>query len=281
LAYEFQQLTPPKRLLFSEYIGKSAGGASEPIVVGAEDDAGGHYTLYLKLRNPGATGNHHGATSLACELICSVIARAVGLHVPNYAVVDVPLKDLMSPHLRMEQSVRGRLMQSSGLNFGTVEMAGYADLVVDLARPPADQISMENVMTFDGCVINDDRRQEKPNLLVGAQGLVLIDHSLTLAPAFLLLFGADTRFLTSVQVDNHPCRPHLREAPATYLHLCEALAAVLVSDNFSVLRSWIPVEWEQEVQHLDKIFDFLQRRHGELDQVAERLRVIQRLGGAN
>lgn len=281
MASEFQGLTPPKRLFFSEYVQESAGGASEPLIIGAEDEAGAHYTLYLKLRNPGATGNHHGATSLACELICSVVARAVGLLVPDYAVVDVPLQDLMTPYLRIEQGVRNRLIQSSGLNFGTVEMAGYSDLVVDPAKPPADQISMENLMTFDGCVVNDDRRREKPNLLMGAQGLVLIDHSLTLAPAFTMLFGADTRFLTAGQIENHPCRPHLREAQATYKHLSEALAAALAPEQLAVLRSWIPSEWEQGVQHLDKIFEFLQRRITELDQVATRLRVIQRLGGAS
>jgi hypothetical protein len=83
--------TPPFLLQSVELRERTEGGRTRPWIVVAEDEEGDRRKVVLKLRRPGPPvgDGHYGGTSLACELICSAIARLVGLRVPNYAVVSV------------------------------------------------------------------------------------------------------------------------------------------------------------------------------------------------
>ena len=84
-------LTPPLRLAITEDRGIILGGQTQPGLFDTCDEQGQLKEVVLKLRQPDAVfgDGHYAGTSLACELICAVLARVVGLNVPDYAIVDV------------------------------------------------------------------------------------------------------------------------------------------------------------------------------------------------
>lgn len=267
-------LEPPAHLIFSEYKGRMRNGASTPLLITALDEHDNPYNLVLKLRNPGPnTGNHFEGTSLACELICSVLARAAGLKVPDYFVVDVPLASLMMMGSLVPQPDAGRLMVNTGTNFACAYAEGYLDWGATPQMLSEGFIdNMESVMAFDGTTVNDDRRTEKPNLMIKGEDVLLIDHSFTFSPAFSLIFGGP--FLNPAQVANHPCRRYLQDKARQYICLISKLSVALEPSNLLALRSWIPTNWEMTTGHLDKIFEFLTKRPSQMQEVAERLRTI-------
>ncbi len=196
-------------------------GASEPLLVVAlnEDDVPSE--VVLKLRDPGLAdaGNHFGSTSLACELICSVPARAAGLPVPDYAIIDVPSSLVFSTRGQLG-AASGRICNSLGLNFGTRYMPVYLDWDARLFNTNEGLVNgLEKIFVFDGTVVNEDRRKTKSNLLSNGHDHYLIDHSLTLGPAYQILFDVDKEFLTKLSLSEHVSSGRLKRGQ----HECKCL----------------------------------------------------------
>jgi hypothetical protein len=61
-------------------------GKTRPLLVFGLNDSD-RTKLVLKLRHPESPVGHFGPSSLARELICAVLARRLGLPVPDYAIV--------------------------------------------------------------------------------------------------------------------------------------------------------------------------------------------------
>jgi hypothetical protein len=87
----------------------------------ARDADGQALEIVLKVREPAARNGHFGATSLACELICAVLARSLRLSVPDYFIVEVPRS---LPQYIPSDSARRLLQNNQGLNFGTQYLEG-------------------------------------------------------------------------------------------------------------------------------------------------------------
>ncbi len=82
-------LQPPTLLKAEEYRGEKLSGETRPLLIGARtSDGKTAVEVILKLRRPDS-GIHFEGTSLACALICAVLARALGLPVEDYAIVEV------------------------------------------------------------------------------------------------------------------------------------------------------------------------------------------------
>ena|ERR1700731_3137532 len=109
-------LEAPPRLVCFEYRKHLKDGVTRPLLVAARDADGQAIEIVLKVRKPASRDGHFGATSLACELICAMLARSVGLTVPDYFVVEVPRS--LPPSIPQE-TARRLLQQNQGLNFGT------------------------------------------------------------------------------------------------------------------------------------------------------------------
>jgi hypothetical protein len=88
-------LQAPLNLSCFEYRRHLKGGVTNPLLVAARDASGESVEVVLKVRKPESRAGHFGATSLACELICAILARSIELSVPDYAVVEVP-RELIS-----------------------------------------------------------------------------------------------------------------------------------------------------------------------------------------
>lgn len=106
------------------------------------------------------------------ELVAYRLATLCGIPVPPFGVVYVAeelARILPEPY-------RSTLIASLGPNFGTRFMAGYGDLGDTLAVPAALRPQACDIFAFDVGVDNADRRPGNPNLLLGDDAILAIDH---------------------------------------------------------------------------------------------------------
>ena len=155
------------------YVTPLREGGSLPAVV---ETGAGPYVV--KFRGAG-----QGARALVAELVAGGIARALGLPMPDLAVVELPDGfGRAEPDPEIQDILRGSSGPNAGLAFlpgaFAYDPAGMADLVdPDLAS---------RVVWFDALVTNIDRTPRNPNLLMTAVGpdrtptLWLIDHGAAL-----------------------------------------------------------------------------------------------------
>ncbi len=142
-------------------------GGSLPAIVEA-DDCG----LYvLKFRGAG-----QGPLALVAELIAGEIGRALGLPVPELALMELdPALGRNEP----DQEIRDLLQASAGLNLAMDFLPG--SLMFDPAA--RDRVASElasRVVWFDAFITNVDRTARNPNMLWWHKSLYLIDHGASL-----------------------------------------------------------------------------------------------------
>jgi len=147
----------------TRYVAPLREGGSLPGLMEADDDG-----LYVtKFRAAG-----QGERTLVAEVVAGELARAIGLPVPELAVVEVsPALGLAEPDPEIQDLIVGSPGENLGMDFlpGALPMAVPSDPAVD-ADLAAD------VVWFDALVTNVDRTPRNPNLLVWHGRLYLIDH---------------------------------------------------------------------------------------------------------
>ncbi len=147
----------------TRYVAPLREGGSLPGLMEADDDG-----LYVtKFRAAG-----QGERALVAEVVAGELARAIGLPVPELAVVEVaPALGLAEPDPEIQDLIVGSPGENLGMDFlpGALPMAVPSDPAVgaDLAA---------DVVWFDALVTNVDRTPRNPNLLVWHGRLYLIDH---------------------------------------------------------------------------------------------------------
>ena len=154
-------------LQINEVLGPAEQGKSLPFKCIAED---GH--LYF------VKGQQTNRASLWREWICAHLARAMGLNLPPFGLVQID--ESLHAELPAEWRAVGCLpafgsRQHSGASWLELGMAQYVPKVVQ-----------QDVLVFDWWVHNTDRLVGNPNLLWDPehQSLVVIDHNLALMPDF-------------------------------------------------------------------------------------------------
>lgn len=138
-------------------------GGSLPAVVETEE---GLYVV--KFRGAG-----QGPRALIAELIVGVVARELGLPVPDLAVVEVPAPfgaDEPDPE------IRDLLVASHGVNVGLRYLDGAFNYDGGAAGELVDPAFAAEVVWLDALVTNPDRTARNPNLLVWERRPWLIDH---------------------------------------------------------------------------------------------------------
>ncbi len=256
-------LMPPLKLTCFEYRRRLDGGVTRPLLMAAVDNSGKEYQVVLKVRQPDVRDGHFEATSLACELICAMLARAGGLAVPDYAIVEVPAALLQYPQAVPDERVRHLLKANLGPNFGTI----YHEAAHTWHPSRAALITTEllgvltDVLTFDATVINGDRTGTKPNLLWNGKQALLIDHSYALP-----IHTADEATLASSPLfPESSVRAHctfdiLTGRGSAFDRLLTTWQAAVSDGDLQQLRGVIPASWERRTGDLDKIFRFLMAR---------------------
>lgn len=266
-------LEPPMRLLCFEYRARLKGGLTQPLLMAAMDENGREFEIVLKVQHPDSREGHYEGTSLACELISAVLARATGLPVPDYAVAEIPGE---LPAAISNRSVRDLLARNMGENFGCVYHEGFALWDADHEPRSAELLDgLEDVLTFDATIINGDRKRQKPNLLWRGENLLLIDHSLAL-PVHLWEEGVITTspLFPEAQVEQYCVYRALAKKEREFRRTVDNWKTEINLTELGRLRSFIPASWERRAGDLDRIFQFLEARPARFEDISAELRRI-------
>ncbi|PRH79924.1 hypothetical protein C6N75_07150 [Streptomyces solincola] len=155
-----------EEVVATRYVTPLREGGSLPGIVEA-DDLG---TYVMKF-----TGAGQGRKTLVAEVICGLLARRLGLRVPELVAMELdPVIGLGEP----DQEVQELLKASGGLNLGMDYLPGsigFDPLAYEVGSAEAGR-----VVWFDALVNNVDRSWRNPNMLVWHGDPWLIDHGATM-----------------------------------------------------------------------------------------------------
>ena len=155
------------RIAATRYVTPLREGGSLPALVEASDD--GLYVLKF-------TGAGQGPKALAAEVVVGELARALGLPVPELAVVELdPALAVAEPDAEIQDLLRA----SAGPNLGVDFLPGALPFNPAAGPDPAPQLAAE-VVWLDALVTNVDRTPRNTNLLCWHGRLWLIDHGAAL-----------------------------------------------------------------------------------------------------
>jgi hypothetical protein len=149
----------------TRYVSPLREGGSLPGLLEAEDD--GIYVVKW-------TGAGQGPLALVAEVIGTELARAVGLRVPELAVIEV---DARLAEAEPDPEIQDLLRASAGSNLGVDFLPGAVPF-----EPPTSPSLAADVVWLDGWLMNVDRTARNPNLLTWHREMWLIDFGAALYP---------------------------------------------------------------------------------------------------
>ena len=149
------------------YVTPLREGGSLPAIV--DTDGGLFVTKFV--------GAGQGARALVAELLVGQIASAIGLAVP-----DVALIDLAASFGRTERDpeIQDLLKASVGTNVGLRYLDGALNFDPVAAADIVNEDLATRIVWLDAFVSNVDRTARNPNMLVHDESLWLIDHGAAL-----------------------------------------------------------------------------------------------------
>lgn len=267
---------PPLQLNAMEYIGEMSSGVTRAKLIWAFDKHQQPKRIVLKLNNPNARmkGAHHKGTSLACELICAVIARALDLNVQDYAVIKVT-KDFAESVRNKNPLVSDLLLQNIGEHFGSVHNKSLVEWSPRKYIDSQEMINqLEDILTFDAVIMNPDRRKKNPNLMYNRNLIVPIDHSLSLISYLLkpTVFAIPPKPLLHPDIIlRHCASQYLKQKGCLYKKILDKWQERVNGCKLNELRKMLPCSWDNNQGHIEMIFNFLENRHRYFEDVSTRL----------
>ena len=265
----------PLSLTCYEYRGRIGSGWTESHFAVARTPEGASVDIILKLRDPGPPigRGHYGATSLSSELVFAVLARALGLQVPDYGIADVgPIFANGIP----DDAVRNLLVQNLGPNFASVRIRPAPAKWNPDHRTQTLELreALEAVMSFDATIVNGDRARKNPNLLWDGRDTVhVIDHGLACTA---YNWPAPVRnaspLMSDGDVQQHSAFAYMQGNGARYEATLQNWRNVATPEFWVALESVVPPSWERQPGDLRSIFDFLIGRDQKLADVSAQLR---------
>lgn len=202
-------------------------GSSSPVLV--ETSAG---TFVLKLR-----GAAQGAPPLIAEVIVAELGLALGLSIPECALVELP-EGVPSDDANDELS--DLLDRSRGLCLGVRYLAHARDLRPEEILGIAVETAA-TILWLDGLVMNLDRTPKNPNILSWKGQPWLIDHGASLT--FQYDLGSITEQSAREPFD---LSNHVLAGVASAALLDETLALALPRSVLERALANVPEEWLKE-----------------------------------
>jgi hypothetical protein len=177
------------------------------------------------------TGAGQGPKALVAEIVVGELARALGIAVPDLALIEV---DAEIGRREPDEEVQELVSASAGLNLAVDFLPGSVgyDRSFDV-----DGLSAARIVWLDAFVANVDRSARNTNLLIWHKSLWAIDHGACLrfhhswgdVGAFA---GAAYNYADHVlAATGHPRRVH------------EELAAQVTADLLGEVLDLVPDEW--------------------------------------
>ena len=152
----------------TRYVQPLREGGSLPAVVDTRD--GGLWVV--KFRGAG-----QGAKALVAEVVAGELARALGLPVPELAVIEVAER---FGRTEPDSEIQEILQKSRGVNVGIRYLDGAFNFDASAAGEFLGPELAARIVWFDAFVTNPDRTARNPNLLVWDRRPWLIDHGAAL-----------------------------------------------------------------------------------------------------
>lgn len=151
----------------TRYIQPLREGGSLPAVV---DTDGGLFVA--KFRGAG-----QGAKVLVAEIIAHGLATALGLPVPELALIDLPDR---FGQTEPDPEIQDLLKASRGVNIGLRYLDGAFNFDPVAAHDVIEGAFATTLVWFDAYITNPDRTARNPNLMVWQRKPWLIDHGAAL-----------------------------------------------------------------------------------------------------
>ncbi|MDB4883541.1 MAG: hypothetical protein JWL95_2307 [Gemmatimonadetes bacterium] len=156
------------RCIASRYVQPLREGGSLPAVVDTEQDG----LFVVKFRGAG-----QGAKVLISELIVGLLARALGLPVPELALVDIGERFGRS---EPDPEIQDLLRRSHGTNVGLRYLESAFNFDQSAAGEFLSPELAARIVWLDAFTTNPDRTAHNPNLLIWQRRPWLIDHGAAL-----------------------------------------------------------------------------------------------------
>ena len=215
-----------RRIEATRYVTPLREGGSLPALVEASDE--GLYVLKF-------TGAGQGRLALVAEVVAGELARALGLTVPELALVDLdPALAVAEP----DPEIQDLLRASAGLNLGVDFLPGALPFS-PAAGPAPDADLAADAVWFDALVTNVDRTPRNTNILVWHGRLWFIDHGAALYFHHASAFEAGHESGAFAPIAEHVLLPFagsIEEADAR-------LAQRVTEDLLAEVVSAVPAEW--------------------------------------
>ncbi|MCO6479783.1 MAG: aminotransferase class I and II [Phaeodactylibacter sp.] len=211
-----------------QYLKPLREGGSLPAIVQADDE----FLYVLKFRGAG-----QGRKALIAELVGGLLAKAIGLNVPE--LVFMNLDDSFSK-TEPDEEIQDLLKFSVGLNLGVHFLSGA--ITYDPLVPVASPLYVSKVVLLDSLIINIDRTAKNTNLLNWNKELWLIDHGAS------LYFHHNWRhWRTHLSRTFSSIKDHVLLERATQLaEASEEIRRLLNEDIIREIVSQIPEDWLME-----------------------------------
>lgn len=146
----------------TQYITPLREGGSLPALAEGCDD----FKYVIKFRGAG-----HGVKALISELLGGLIAKYLGLQVPEIVFVEL---DERFGQTEADEEIQDLLKFSKGMNLGLHYLSGA--LTYDVATNDCSPDLASKIVWLDSFITNVDRTFRNTNLLIWHKELWLIDH---------------------------------------------------------------------------------------------------------
>lgn len=227
-------------------------GRTAPLLIEAVDSDNQRHEVILKVFSSGEGGKR----AAIAELVCSLIARELGLNAPTSYIVDVPSEfhDVVSPEHA------NKLSANPGPHFASQYVPGMSIVTPDRPIPSTKEEEAAGIFTFDFLVQNPDRRNDKPNLLECDEGYRVIDHDMALGDFGQTIIGGtippwEARAVGSKNyeyMERHLFRRGLKNKSNAFAAFHETMQS-FDPVKLDVILDQVPQSWWDEVAILDDL----------------------------
>ena len=197
-------------------------GGSLPGLVEADDSG----TYVVKF-----TGAGQGPRALVAEIVVAGLARALGIRVPDLALIEI---DSEIGRREPDEEVQELLAASAGVNLAIDFLPGSVGYDRGFSLPTED---MARIVWLDAFVANVDRSVRNTNLLVWHRSLWAIDHGACLR--FHHAWGRPQTFADS----GYDYADHVLAARADPYRVHEELAPLVTGPLLDRVLADVPDAW--------------------------------------
>ena len=214
-----------RSVVVTRYVTPLREGGSLPALADADDG----FKYVIKFRGAG-----HGVKALIAELLGGLLAKTLGLPVPELVFVTL---DEAFGRTEADEEIQDLLKFSQGLNLGLHFLSGA--LTFDPQAYDVDETLASQVVWLDAFITNVDRTFRNTNMLIWHKELWLIDHG-----ASFYFHHSFTNWEQSALTPFSLIKDHVLLGKATQLdQVNEAFTRILTDEILLELVQQIPVDW--------------------------------------